>query len=116
MMARNPSRAAWAISASVGWGDTDNAGVRATYFIDPEGVIRGVTWYPMTIGRSIDEMVRMLAALKRSADGSVLTPAGWQPGDDVLVPPAQTAETAIGDDAPADWFHQTQLDRCPADR
>ena len=89
----------------------DASAVRATYFIDPEGVIRGVTWYPMTIGRSIDEMVRMLAALKRSADGSVLTPAGWQPGDDVLVPPAQTAATAIGEDAPADWFHQTQADR-----
>ena len=90
---------------------TDASAVRATYFIDPEGIIRGVTWYPMTIGRSIDEMVRMLAALKRSADGSVLTPAGWQPGDDVLVPPAQTAATAIGEDAPADWFHQTQADR-----
>ncbi|PZO76016.1 MAG: peroxiredoxin [Sphingomonas taxi] len=94
----------------------DASAVRATYFIDPEGVIRGVTWYPMTIGRSIDEMIRMLAALKRAADGSVLTPAGWQPGDDVLVPPAQTAETAIGEDAPADWFHQTQPDRCQADR
>lgn len=90
---------------------TDAAAVRATYFIDPDGVIRGVTWYPMTVGRSIDEMVRMLAALQRSADGSVLTPAGWRPGDDVLLPPSQSASEALGDGAPANWFHQTRADR-----
>nr|WP_189677623.1 peroxiredoxin [Sphingomonas glacialis] len=89
----------------------DASSVRATYFIDPAGIIRGVTWYPMTVGRSIEEMIRMLAALQRSADGSVLTPAGWQPGDDVLVPPGDMVETALGEDAPADWFHQTRADR-----
>ncbi len=89
----------------------DSASVRATYFIDPAGVIRAVTWYPMTVGRSIGEMVRMLAALQRSADGTVLTPAGWQPGGDVLVPPGDMVEAALGQDAPADWFHQTRADR-----
>ena len=89
----------------------DASAVRATYFIDPEGIIRGMTWYPMMVGRSIDEMVRMLAALQRSADGEVLTPAGWQPGDDVLTPPAQTAAAAMTANAPANWFHQTRPDR-----
>lgn len=89
----------------------DASTVRATYFIDPHGVIRAVIWYPMTVGRSIDEMVRLLAALQRSADGSVLTPAGWQPGDDVLLPPSQTASEALDDAAPANWFHQTRADR-----
>ncbi len=89
----------------------DASAVRATYFIDPDGVIRAVTWYPMTVGRSIDEMVRMLAALQRSQDGSALTPAGWQPGDDLLRPPSQTAADALGSTAPANWFHLTQHDR-----
>jgi peroxiredoxin (alkyl hydroperoxide reductase subunit C) len=65
----------------------------------------------MTVGRSIEEMVRMLAALQRSADGTVLTPAGWQPGEDVLVPPGDMVGAALGEDAPADWFHQTRADR-----
>jgi peroxiredoxin (alkyl hydroperoxide reductase subunit C) len=89
----------------------DASSVRATYFIDPTGVIQGVTWYPMTVGRSIEEMIRMLAALQRSGDGSVMTPAGWQPGDDVLVPPAEAADAALNVDAPANWFHQTRADR-----
>ena len=89
----------------------DSSAVRATYFIDPDGVIRGVTWYPMTVGRSVDEMVRMLTALQRTADGAVLTPAEWQPGEDVLVPPAQTAGDALAEGAPHDWFHQLRPDR-----
>ena len=89
----------------------DAASVRATYFIDPAGIIRGVTWYPMSVGRSIEEMVRMLAALQRAADGTALTPAGWQPGDDVLVPPGDMVTTALDRDAPADWFHRTRADR-----
>lgn len=84
---------------------TDAATVRATYFIDPEGVIRAITWYPMTIGRSVEEMVRMVTALKRTYAGDVLTPVGWLPGDAVLLPPMLT------DDSTADWFHLTRPDR-----
>lgn len=79
--------------------------VRATYFIDPEGIIRALSWYPVNVGRSIDEMLRTVKALQRSSDGKVYTPADWQPGDDVLLPPA------LPGDAGPDWFHQTQADR-----
>ncbi|EIZ79880.1 redoxin family protein [Novosphingobium sp. Rr 2-17] len=84
---------------------SDASTVRATYFIDPEGIIRALTWYPMNVGRSIDEMLRMVRALQRSADGEVYTPADWQPGDDVLVPPALPVGPG------GDWFHQTKADR-----
>ena len=84
---------------------SDASSVRATYFIDPDGVIRAMTWYPMNIGRSVDEMLRMVAALQRSAAGDVLTPADWQPGMNVLVPPALTG------DAGPDWFHSTREDK-----
>ena len=89
---------------------TDAAAVRATYFIDPHGIVRGMTWYPMQVGRSIDEMLRMLAALQRTDDGAVLTPADWRPGGDVPLPPAQTLAAASAEDG-ADWFHRTRPDR-----
>ncbi len=83
----------------------DASTVRATYFIDPEGVIRALSWYPMNVGRSVDEMLRTVRALQRSADGEAYTPADWQPGNDVLLPPA------LPGSAGADWFHQTKADR-----
>jgi peroxiredoxin (alkyl hydroperoxide reductase subunit C) len=88
----------------------DTSAVRATYFIDPEGIIRAMTWYPLTVGRSIDEMIRMLAALQRTATGDVMTPAGWRPGDDVLKPAPQTAEQVLAEGAGSDWFYKTQAD------
>jgi peroxiredoxin 2/4 len=78
----------------------DSAAIRSTYFIDPEGVIRAITTYPHNVGRSVEEMLRIIAALQRSADDTVLTPEGWHPGDDVLLPPA----TASGSESDPDWF------------
>lgn len=87
----------------------DSSTVRATYFIDPDGVIRAMTWYPLNIGRSVAEMLRMLAALQRTSQEDVLAPEGWQPGDDLLMMPAQDqhAMLASGDDH---WFYQTRPD------
>lgn len=76
----------------------NSAGVRATYFIDPEGLIRAITQYPLTIGRSIDEMVRMVAALQASYSGEKLAPADWQPGQPLLLPANEKAQQD------ADWF------------
>lgn len=80
----------------------DSSAMRASYFIDPEGEIRAVTWYPLEIGRSVDEMLRMITALKRTAGGDALTPEGWQPGDDVLLPALQDAAGAL--EGGVDWF------------
>ena len=87
----------------------DSAAVRGTYFIDPEGVIRAMTWYPLTVGRSVDEMLRMVAALQRTSRGDVLAPEGWRPGDDLLATPPQDQQSLpVGDDGP--WFCQTRPD------
>jgi peroxiredoxin 2/4 len=83
----------------------DSSAVRATYYIDPEGIIRAISWYPMSVGRSVDEMLRLLSALQRTASGDVMTPEGWQPGGDVLHPPTQDSD-ALAVDAPATWFCQ----------
>ncbi|RUP08627.1 peroxiredoxin [Hyphomicrobium sp.] len=88
----------------------DSSAVRAVYFIDPKGIIRAMNWYPMNVGRSVEEMLRMVAALRRSENGDALTPADWQPGDDVLVPPVvpQGRLTAA---LPQDWFYRLKADR-----
>ena len=87
----------------------DSSAVRATYFIDPEGVIRAMTWYPLNVGRSVEEMLRMVAALQRTDGDDVLAPAGWQPGDDLLVTPPQDQHAVLeGDDE--HWFYQTTAD------
>lgn len=78
----------------------DSAAVRSTYFIDPDGVIRAITTYPHNVGRSVEEMLRIVAALQRAAGDKVLTPEGWQQGDEVLLPPA----TSSGDETGSDWF------------
>ncbi len=88
----------------------DSSAVRATYFIDPAGVIRAMTWYPMTVGRSVDEMLRMVAALQRTATDDVMTPEGWRPGGELLLPPLQNAGDLAQGVMPADWFYQTRTD------
>lgn len=78
----------------------DSAAIRSTYFIDPDGVIRAITTYPHNVGRSVQEMLRMVMALQRASGDHALTPEGWQPGDDVLLPPGIAAELSTD----ADWF------------
>lgn len=79
----------------------DSAAMRTSYFIDPAGVIRATTCYPHNVGRSVDEMIRMLAALQLTDEKDVLTPEGWQPGDDVLtLPPLSDQPVRQADD----WF------------
>lgn len=64
----------------------DAAALRATFFIDPDGIVRAKLCYPATIGRSVDELLRVVAALQMvdSDNGHARRMA---PGDDVLLPP-----------------------------
>jgi len=75
-------------------GAADTSAVRATFIIDPEGVLRAMVYYPMTNGRSIDEFLRLIQALQTSDANGVATPEAWQPGDKVIVPPPATADAA----------------------
>ncbi len=96
----DPSMAVGRVYAMIDETSQDSAAIRSTYFIDPDGMIRAITTYPHNVGRSVEEMLRMVAALQRASGDAVLTPEGWQPGDDVLMPPA----TSGGDEGEADWF------------
>src|SRR6056297_4064357 len=75
-------------------GASDTQAVRATFIIDPEGILRAMVYYPMTNGRSVDEFLRVIRALQASDEHKIATPEGWQPGDKVIVPPPQDADAA----------------------
>ena len=83
--------------------DSDSAGVRASLFIDPDGVVRTITHYPMSIGRSVPEMLRIVAALQRTTGGDVLAPADWQPGAALLMPAVQ-AQDGLQEGLGGPWF------------
>lgn len=68
-------------------GAEDSSTVRATFVIDPKGVIRAISWYPMTTGRSVEEILRLVQALQTCDHRAVSTPEGWHPGDDVIDTP-----------------------------
>lgn len=60
--------------------------VRNVFIIDPNQKIRAILIYPLTNGRNIPEILRLLTALQTTDKYSVVTPANWEPGDSVLVP------------------------------
>jgi peroxiredoxin (alkyl hydroperoxide reductase subunit C) len=60
--------------------------VRGVFIIDPKNTIRAIFFYPMNIGRNMDEIKRTVLALQTADNKSVLMPSGWQPGGDVLLP------------------------------
>lgn len=51
--------------------------VRCVFIIDPEGKIRAILTYPLTNGRNISEILRLVEALQTSDMQKVATPAGW---------------------------------------
>lgn len=93
-------------------GAADTQAVRATFFIDPKGVLRAMVYYPMSNGRSIDEFVRLLQAMQTSDANQIATPEGWTPGCDVIVPPPKTAEALtkrMGEGLKTtDWYFSTK--------
>ena len=93
-------------------GAADTQAVRATFFIDPKGVLRAMVYYPMSNGRSIDEFVRLLEAMQTSDKHAIATPEGWTPGKDVIVPPPKTsadADARAGEGyATTDWYFSTK--------
>ncbi|GAP68192.1 3-Cys thioredoxin peroxidase [Bacteroidales bacterium 6E] len=75
-------------------GESSTKAVRAVFVIDPEGVIRTIIYYPLSLGRNFDELYRVVLALQAADHFKVATPADWRPGDDVIVPTAGSCGTA----------------------
>ncbi|KAA9009894.1 redoxin domain-containing protein [Histidinibacterium aquaticum] len=66
--------------------DCANAPVRKTVIIDPSLRIRAISEYPAGVGRSSEEIIRMLDALRTVEEHNVVTGADWQLGDDCFEP------------------------------
>ena len=75
-------------------GDSSTKAVRAVFFIDPQGIIRTLMYYPSSLGRNFDEIKRVLIGLQTTDNFGVALPADWRPGDEVIVPPAGSCGVA----------------------
>ncbi len=92
-------------------GASNTQAVRAVFIMDPNSIIRAILYYPLTNGRNVEEIRRLLVALQTSDQHKVATPVNWQPGDDVIVPPPGSCGVAKERMASADpsikcldWF------------
>jgi peroxiredoxin (alkyl hydroperoxide reductase subunit C) len=68
--------------------------VRGVFIIDPNDKIRAIFFYPMNVGRNMDEIQRTVMALQMADGKNVLTPANWLPGGEVLIPAPKTEADA----------------------
>jgi len=73
-------------------GASATAAVRAVFFIDPVHTIRLIMYYPMSVGRNMDEILRVLKAMQFSDEHKVSLPLNWQPGDKAILPAPQTLD------------------------
>lgn len=100
----DPSMAVGHAYGMIDAASTDAMAMRSAYYINPKGIIRAITSYPHNVGRSADEMLRLVSALKAVEDGNGFAPEGWQPGTPLLAPPPDGSEPLKEG---ADWFCQT---------
>ncbi len=96
-------------------GESSTKAVRAVFFIDPKGTIRAIIYYPLSLGRNFDELMRALVAMQTADKHSIATPADWRPGDDVIVPTAGSCgvakdrmESTVKGVKCYDWFFCTK--------
>ncbi len=72
--------------------ESETAAVRAVFFIDPKKKVRLIMYYPLNVGRNMNEILRALEALQTSDKYSVAMPLDWKKGDKVIVPPPKTLQ------------------------
>jgi len=63
-----------------------NRDIRGVFIIDDKNIVRAINFYPVEVGRNMNEILRMVEALQTTAESFVYTPANWEKGDDVIVP------------------------------
>jgi len=73
---------------------SDTAAVRSVFVIDPKGNVRALLYYPMQLGRNVDELIRIFQGLQTVDANGVSCPVNWVPGDPVIVAAPATQEDA----------------------
>lgn len=99
-------------------GASNTQAVRAVFMIDPNGIVRAILYYPISNGRNMEEIKRLLIAMQHSDQHKIATPANWKLGDDVIVPTPGSCGAAKermqqtdADVKCLDWF--LCLKKCP---
>ena len=70
---------------------SNTSAVRAVFFIDPKGIIRLIMYYPLNVGRNMDEIKRVLEAMQAvDANPGTAMPLNWRKGDKVILSPPKT--------------------------
>lgn len=72
--------------------------IRGVFIIDDKNIVRATNFYPMQVGRNMNEIVRTIEALQKVENDLVFTPANWELGDDVIVPYNPSDNKAEGTD------------------
>ncbi len=95
-------------------GDSSTETSRCVFFIDPKGIVRAMIYYPLTTGRNVDEIVRVIDALQTTDNKQVATPANWRPGDKAILPAPRTMDDAAErvsrhPDARQWWYCETDI-------
>ncbi|MBN2150245.1 MAG: peroxiredoxin [Candidatus Lokiarchaeota archaeon] len=92
-------------------GASSTQAVRAVFIIDDKAKVRLILYYPMSCGRNMQEIKRAIIAMQKADKEGIATPANWQPGDDVIVPPPgscgaakERVEAKSDDTYCLDWF------------
>lgn len=75
-------------------GESTTSAVRCVFVIDPEMKLRAMIYYPLNVGRNMQEILRLIDALQTADKYKVATPANWKPGEKVIVPPPTTQDSA----------------------
>ena len=73
-------------------GESETATVRAVFFIDPNMTIRLIMYYPLNVGRNMEEIKRTLVALQTADANKCSLPVNWKEGENVIVPPPKTLQ------------------------
>ena len=85
---------------------SSTATVRSVFIIDPEGTLKALTHYPLTVGRSVNELLRLLKGLQLSEKENVAIPAEWQPGGDVLYNAPCLYNDDLENDGNKAWYYR----------
>ena len=75
-------------------GESTTETSRCVFIIDPKGILRAMIYYPLTTGRNMQEILRVIDALQTSDEHKVATPANWKPGEKVIIPAPKTQDGA----------------------
>jgi len=78
--------------------------VRGVFIIDPDNVIQAIYFYPGSVGRNIDELIRTVTALQTTESGKYCTPVNWKAGNDLIVPVPPVSDPKASENPPAGFY------------